>query len=77
MELHLLDRLDKLDYKRIHKISGKGRIEQSYDADFTIVDMNKTIALQTENIESKCGWTPFDGDKVKGTPTHSIIAGKI
>jgi dihydroorotase len=45
--------------------------------DFTIVDMNKTIEIKNENIESKCGWTPFNGDKFKGTPTHTIIAGNI
>ena len=28
---------------------------------FTIVDMNKTIEIKNENIESKCGWSPFDG----------------
>jgi dihydroorotase len=39
--------------------------------------MNKTIEIKNENIESKCGWTPFNGDKFKGTPTHTIIAGKI
>jgi dihydroorotase len=42
-----------------------------------IVDMNKTIEIKNENIESKCGWTPFNGDKFKGTPTHTIIAGNI
>jgi dihydroorotase len=39
--------------------------------------MNKTIEIKNENIESKCGWTPFNGDKFKGAPTHTIIAGKI
>lgn len=63
--------------ERIHKISGKGRIEQGYDADFTIVDMNKSIEIKNENIESKCGWTPFDGYKFNGTPIATIIAGNI
>ena len=27
------------------------------------------------NIASKCGWTPFHGDKVKGSPAHTIVAG--
>ena len=39
--------------------------------------MNKIIEIKNENIESKCGWTPFNGDKFKGTPTYTIIAGNI
>ena len=62
---------------KIFGIQSKGFIKEGYDADFTIVDMNKTIEIKNENIESKCGWTPFNGDKFKGTPTHTIIAGNI
>ena len=29
-----------------------------------------------KNIESKCAWTPFNGYKFKGIPTHTIVAGK-
>src|SRR6056300_1381028 len=62
---------------KIFGIQNKGFIKEGFDADFTIVDMNKTIEIKNENIESKCAWTPFDGFKFKGTPTHTIIAGKI
>ena len=62
---------------KIFGIQNKGFIKEGFDADFTIVDMNKTIEIKNENIESKCGWTPFDGYKFKGTPTHTIIAGNI
>ena len=62
---------------KIFGIKNKGFIKEGYDADFTIVDMNKTIEIKNENIESKCKWSPFNGFKFKGTPTHTIIAGKI
>jgi dihydroorotase len=39
--------------------------------------MNKTIEIKNENIESKCSWSPFDGYKFKGTPTSTIVGGKI
>jgi dihydroorotase len=52
-------------------------LKKEYDADFTIVDMNKTIEIKNENIESKCGWSPFNGFKFKGTPVSTIIGGKI
>ena len=62
---------------KIFGIKGKGFIKEGFDADFTIVDMNKKITIKNKNIESKCGWSPFDGVEFKGTPVSTIIAGKI
>ena len=39
--------------------------------------MNKIIEIQNERIESKCKWSPFNGDKFKGTPVATIVNGKI
>jgi dihydroorotase len=62
---------------KIFGIQNKGFIKEQYDADFTIIDMHKVIEIKNENIESKCGWSPFDGFKFKGTPVSTIIGGKI
>ena len=62
---------------KIFGIKNKGYIEKDYDADFTIIDMNKVIEIKNEKIESKCGWSPFNGHKFKGTPVATIVNGKI
>ena len=62
---------------KIFGIKNKGFIKENYDADFTIVDMNKTIEIKNENIESKCGWSPFDGFKFRGVPISTIIGGIV
>ena len=62
---------------KIFGILNKGFIKKDYDADFTIIDLNKVIEIKNENIQSKCGWTPFHGYKFKGTPVATIINGKI
>ena len=62
---------------KIFGIKNKGFIKKSYDADLTIVDMNKIITIKNENIESKCKWSPFNGEKFRGTPVATIINGKI
>ena len=62
---------------KIFGIKNKGFIKKGFDADFTIVDMNKKIVIKNENIESKCGWSPFNGFEFKGTPVLTIIGGKI
>jgi len=63
--------------ERIHKISGKGRIQEGYDADFTIVDMNKEMIITNDQQRSKSKWTPYDGTKVKGWPTHTVVRGNV
>ncbi len=62
---------------KIFGIKNKGFIKEGFDADFTIVDMNKKILIKNENIESKCGWSPFDNFEFKGTPVLTIVGGQI
>ena len=58
-------------------IKNKGYIKENYDADLTIVDMNKEVVIKDSWIESKCGWTPFNNYKVKGFPVATIVNGDI
>ncbi|MDA8537782.1 dihydroorotase [Candidatus Pelagibacter bacterium] len=62
---------------KIFGIKDKGFIKEGFDADFTIVDMNKKIVIRNEKIESKCAWSPFNGFEFKGTPVATIINGQI
>lgn len=39
----------------------KGRIEVGRDADFIVVDLKEDCKIKSENLHSKCGWTPFEG----------------
>jgi dihydroorotase len=62
---------------RIFGIKNKGYIKEDFDADLTIVDMNKEQIIKDEMIASKCGWTPFNNFTVKGFPVATIVNGKI
>jgi dihydroorotase len=61
--------------QRLFGIAGKGRIAVGYDADFTIVDFGKERIIEADWIGSKCGWTPFEGRKVKGWPAGTLVRG--
>lgn len=63
--------------RRLLGVKNKGRIQVGYDADFTIVDMNKEVTIENKWIASKCGWTPYDGMKVKGWCTSVFLKGKL
>ena len=75
-----LDQLVKLMCENPCKIFGikrKGYLKEGYDADLTIIDMNKSVTIKNEMIASKCGWTPFNNYKVKGFPVATIVNGSI
>ena len=57
--------------------SKKGRVEVGFDADLTVVDLKKQNVITNQWIASRCGWTPFDGMKVTGWPTHTIVGGNL
>jgi dihydroorotase len=60
---------------RLFGIAGKGRIAAGYDADFTIVDLQRVETIRDSWIASRCGWTPYDGKSVSGWPVGTIIRG--
>jgi dihydroorotase len=62
--------------QRIFGLAGKGRIAEGYDADFTIVDLNRAEIISSTWIESRSQWTPYEGVKVKGWPVGTIIRGR-
>jgi dihydroorotase len=62
---------------KIFGIKDKGFIKEGFDADLTIVDMNKEKVIKNEMMASKCGWTPFNNYKVKGFPIGTIVNGNL
>ncbi|MCH9844401.1 MAG: amidohydrolase family protein, partial [Alphaproteobacteria bacterium] len=63
--------------QRIFRIQNKGRIASGYDADFTIIDLQKKYQIKHEQMVSKTGWTPFDGFQAQGKPVATIVRGNI
>jgi dihydroorotase len=62
--------------QRLFGIRGKGRIAVGYDADLTVVDMNRTETITNAWIASRCGWTPYNGRKVRGWPVGTFVRGR-
>jgi dihydroorotase len=62
--------------QRIFGLRGKGRIAAGYDADLTIVDLERTETIRNDWIESRCAWTPYDGMRVKGWPVGTVVRGR-
>lgn len=61
--------------QRLFGIRGKGRIAVGYDADLTVVDLKRRETIRNSWIESRCGWTPYDGVTVTGWPVGTFVRG--
>ena len=61
---------------RIWDIVGKGRIEEGYDADLVLVDMEMERPVRNEEQRTKCGWSPWHGTLLKGWPVRTWVGGR-
>ena len=72
-----LVRLISVNPCEIYKIKNKGKISLGYDADLTIIDLEKEFEITDKWIASKSRWTPYNNLRIKGMPIFTIINGKI
>jgi dihydroorotase len=64
-------------------LSKKGRIEAGCDADLVLVDLESETEIRGEDLHSKCGWTPYEGESgvfpewtmVRGTVVYDASEG--
>ncbi len=61
----------------IFGIKIKGRLEVGYDADLVLVDMTIEKTITRDMVLSKCGWSPYEGYKLKGWPVMTVVGGEI
>ncbi len=55
----------------------KGAISVGSDADFVIVDLDRTRRVTPEMIHSSAGWSVWEGKELKGWPTMTILRGNV
>lgn len=61
----------------IYGIQGKGRIETGFDADLTLVDPKRSQVFTKSMVQSKCGWSPYEGEVLTGWVEHVVVSGSI
>ncbi|GET38357.1 dihydroorotase [Microseira wollei] len=58
-------------------IPKKGAIAVGYDADLVLVDLNNYRPVLREELQTKCGWSPFEGWNLTGWPVYTIVGGQV
>ena len=61
----------------IFKIEKRGFIREGYFADLVLVQTSAPYLVSKENILSKCGWSPFEGQTFASTISHTFVNGNL
>jgi len=62
---------------KAYGIVGKGAIASGYDADLVLVDLDTYHPVLREELQTKCGWSPFEGWNLTGWPVMTIVGGQV
>lgn len=54
-----------------------GDIEEGNVANLTVIDPKKEWMVSRDDLETKCGWSPYEGWEGKGMGVMTIVNGKI
>ena len=58
-----------------YQMVGKGKLEEGFDGDIVLVDMNKSLTVEDENTWTTVGWSPFIGKELVGWPVLTVVDG--
>ena len=55
----------------------RGYLREGYYADIVVVDRNVPFAVRSENILTKCGWSPFEGYTFRNSIRQTYVNGQL
>lgn len=61
----------------IYQIKDRGFIREGYYADLVLVDRNRPCTVTSENVLSKCGWSPLEGFTFPATIERTFVNGTM
>lgn len=62
---------------RLFNIEKRGFIREGYFADLVLIDPNQHWTVQTEDIYSKCGWSPLEGQAFSHRVVMTFVNGNL
>ncbi len=62
---------------QLFRVKNRGYIREGYKADLVIVDPKSEWNVSADNIVSKCGWSPFEGQSFSHKVSHTFVNGHL
>lgn len=75
--------LEKIAEKMAHspaicfQVEKRGFIREGFWADLVLVNLNKPTTVNRQNVLSKCGWSPFEGQTFSSGVISTIVSGNL
>ncbi|RTZ98910.1 MAG: dihydroorotase [Deltaproteobacteria bacterium] len=61
----------------VFQIEDRGFIREGYWADLVLVDLDRPWTVSPKTIQSRCGWSPFDGYRFRSSVITTIVSGHL
>jgi dihydroorotase len=58
-------------------IEDRGYLREGWFADLALVDPNKPQTVRKDQVLSKCGWSPFEGDTFRASIAATFVNGHL
>jgi dihydroorotase len=75
--------MEKIAEKTSHSVAEcfqlkeRGYLREGYFADLVIIDSNKPVRVNQENVLYKCGWSPLETVMFPCSVTHTFVNGNL
>lgn len=62
---------------KLYSLPNKGEIAPGFDADFTVVDPDKSVIVDPATLESNSDYSPYADMTLRGAATATILRGRV
>ena len=62
---------------RLFKVERRGFIREGHHADLVLVDLDAHWTVTRDNVLSKCGWSPFEGQLFRSSVLNTWVNGRM
>ncbi len=77
ISLDIMKNVMSSNVAKIFNVDKRGELKEEYFADIIVVDVTKKWTVTKKDLESKCGWSPFEGWELQGKNYMTIVNGNI
>lgn len=62
---------------RLFQVERRGFIREGHHADLVLVDLDAHWTVTRDNVLSKCGWSPFEGQRFRSSVLNTWVNGRM
>jgi dihydroorotase len=62
---------------QLYGVVNRGFLREGYQADLVLMDLSRPQLVQREQVMSRCGWSPFEGDVFRSSVAATFVNGHL